>query len=123
MNHTEEYKRALQATEAIDPPAVGYIKPTEKLAQAVINLQKQNNTLTNLITQIFERLTQIQTEVRSLKSQTTSAATSDELLDKVITKLGKLSIADKLPEKQGKLLVFKDPVLIYQEEAEKIKRR
>lgn len=123
MNYTEEYKRALQATEAIDPPAVGYIKPTEKLALAVINLQKQNNTLTNLITQIFERLTQIQTEVRSLKSQTSPATTSDELLDKVITKLGKLSIADKLPEKQGKLLVFKDPVLIYQEEAEKLKRR
>lgn len=123
MNYTEEYKRALQATEAIDPPAVGYIKPTEKLALAVINLQKQNNTLTNLITQIFERLTQIQTEVRSLKSQASPATASDELLDKVITKLGKLSIADKLPEKQGKLLVFKDPVLIYQEEAEKLKRR
>nr|ANV20889.1 ORF2 protein [Dioscorea bacilliform RT virus] len=123
MNHTEEYKRALQATEAIDPPAVGYIKPTEKLALAVINLQKQNNTLTNLITQIFEKLTQIQTEVRSLKSQASPVAASDELLDKVITKLGKLSIADKLPEKQGKLLVFKDPVLIYQEEAEKLKRR
>ncbi|ANV20886.1 ORF2 protein [Dioscorea bacilliform RT virus 1] len=123
MNHTEEYKRALQATEAIDPPAVGYIKPTEKLALAVINLQKQNNTLTNLITQIFEKLTQIQTEVRSLKSQASPVAASDELLDKVITKLGRLSIADKLPEKQGKLLVFKDPVLIYQEEAEKLKRR
>lgn len=123
MNHTEEYKRALQATEAIDPPAVGYIKPTEKLALAVINLQKQNNTLTNLITQIFEKLTQIQTEVRSLKSQASPVAASDELLDKVITKLGKLSIADKLPEKQGKLLVFKDPVLIYQEEAEKLRRR
>lgn len=122
-SNSQEYLEALKATESIEPPAVGYTKPADYkgLASAIASVQKQNNTIIQLFTQLFTQLTALKAEVRSLRTETSSSAQTDELLDKVIAKLGKLSISDKLPEKTGKLLVHKDPVIIYKEEKEKLK--
>lgn len=122
-SNSQEYLEALKATESIEPPAVGYTKPADYkgLASAIASIQKQNNTIIQLFTQLFTQLTALKAEVRSLRTEASSSAQSEDLLDKVITKLGKLSITDKLPEKTGKLLVHKDPVIIYQEEKEKLK--
>lgn len=122
-SNSQEYLEALKATESIEPPAVGYTRPADYkgLASAIASVQKQNNTIIQLFTQLFTQLTALKAEVRSLRTEASPSAQSDELLDKVITKLGKLSISDKLPEKTGKLLVHKDPVIIYKEEKEKLK--
>ncbi|ABI47982.1 ORF2 protein [Dioscorea bacilliform SN virus] len=121
-SESKEYQLAIKATEAIEPPAVGYTRPADYkgLATAIASIQKQNNTLIQLFTQLFTQMSQLQTEVRSLRIEQGSSAQTDQLLDQVITKLGKLSIQDKLPEKKGKLLVHKDPVIIYNEEKAKI---
>lgn len=123
---SEELKRALRATEPIEPPAVGFVKSYDyqnKLAGAVASIQKQNNTLLQLFVQLFEKVETIQQDLKEIKkglAAPTATESSDELLNQVIAKLGKLSIADKVPEKQGRLLVHKDPVIIYQEETERL---
>nr|WKY95837.1 putative nucleic acid binding protein [Dioscorea bacilliform BL virus] len=124
---SEELKRALKATEPIEPPAVGFVKTYDyqnKLAGAVASTQKQNNTILQLFVQLFEKIAELQQELKEVKKnlqqQQSPASTSDDLLNQVITKLGKLSIADKVPEKRGKILVWKDPCLIYQEELAKL---
>ncbi|APB42234.1 ORF2 [Dioscorea bacilliform TR virus] len=120
---SEELKKALQSTESIEPPSIGYVKPHDyqgKLAGAIAAVQKQNNTLIQLQIQQFEKLSQIYTAIKDLKQQASPSGLSTEVLDQVIDKLGKLSIQSKVPEKQGKLLVWKDPCLIYKEELEKL---
>lgn len=119
-----EYLEALRSTESIEPPAVGYTKPAEYkgLASAIASIQKQNNTIIQLFTQLFTQLAAVKGEVRSLRTEGSSSKQSEELLDQVIAKLGKLAIAEKLPEKTGKLLVHKDPVIIYLEEKDKIRK-
>nr|WEX32079.1 putative nucleic acid binding protein [Dioscorea bacilliform SN virus] len=119
-----EYLKALQETESIEPPAVGYTRPAEYkgLASALASVQKQNNTLIQLFTQLFTQLTALQGEVRSLRTERSNSAQTEQLLDQVITRLGKLSLSEKLPEKTGKLLVYKDPYLIYQEELAKLQK-
>lgn len=121
---SSEYLEALKATEFIEPPAVGYTRPAEHkgLATAIASVQKQNNTIIQLFTQLFTQLTAIQGEIRSLKAEQKPSAQQEALLDQVITKLGKLSLSEKLPEKTGKLLVHKDPVLIFQEEKIKLRK-
>lgn len=121
---SKEYLEALRATESIEPPAVGYTRPAEYkgLASAIASVQKQNNTIIQLFTQLFTQLAEIQGQIQSLRTEQSASAQSEQLLDQVITKLGKLSLSEKLPEKAGKLLVNKDPVLIYQEEKAKLRR-
>nr|WKY95834.1 putative nucleic acid binding protein [Dioscorea bacilliform BL virus] len=120
---SEELKKALQTTEHIEPPSIGYVKTLDyqgKLAGAIAAVQKQNNTLIQLQIQQFEKLSQIYTAIQSIKQQASPSAVSTDLLDQVIDKLGKLSIQDKPPQKRGKLLVWKDPCLIYKEELDKL---
>lgn len=123
---SEELKRALKATEPIEPPAVGFVKSYDyqnKLAGAVASIQKQNNTLLQLFIQLFEKVEAIQQDLKEIKkglAAPSASEGSDELLNQVISKLGKLSISEKVPEKRGKILVWKDPCLIYQEEVDKL---
>ncbi|ATW01248.1 ORF2 protein [Dioscorea bacilliform RT virus 3] len=121
---SKEYLEALRATESIEPPAVGYTRPAEYkgLASAIASVQKQNNTIIQLFTQLFTQLNTIQGEILSLKTEQKTSAQQEALLDQVITKLGKLSISEKLPEKTGKPLVHKDPVVIFQEEKLKLQK-
>lgn len=121
---SKEYLEALRSTEFIEPPAVGYTRPAEYkgLASAIASVQKQNNTIIQLFTQLFTQLNTIQGEILSLKTEQKTSAQQEALLDQVITKLGKLSISEKLPEKTGKLLVHKDPVTIFQEEKLKLQK-
>lgn len=121
---SKEYLEALRATESIEPPAVGYTRPAEYkgLASAIASVQKQNNTIIQLFTQLFTQLNTIQGEILSLKEEQKTSVQQEALLDQVITKLGKLSISEKLPEKTGKLLVHKDPVVIFQEEKLKLQK-
>lgn len=121
---SKEYLEALRSTESIEPPAVGYTRPAEYkgLASAIASVQKQNNTIIQLFTQLFTQLNTIQGEILSLKTEQKTSVQQEALLDQVITKLGKLSISEKLPEKTGKLLVHKDPVIIFQEEKSKLQK-
>nr|AYH52663.1 ORF2 [Dioscorea bacilliform AL virus] len=123
---SEELIRALKAVEHIEPPAVGFVKSYDyqnKLAGAVAASQKQNNTILQLLIHLFEKVAEVKADLEAIKRQLaapTDREVSDNLLDQVISKLGKLSLATKVPEKPGKLLVWKDPALIYEEEFEKL---
>nr|AYH52642.1 ORF2 [Dioscorea bacilliform AL virus]AYH52651.1 ORF2 [Dioscorea bacilliform AL virus]AYH52654.1 ORF2 [Dioscorea bacilliform AL virus]AYH52666.1 ORF2 [Dioscorea bacilliform AL virus] len=123
---SEELIRALKAVEHIEPPAVGFVKSYDyqnKLAGAVAASQKQNNTILQLLIHLFEKVAEVKADLEVIKRQLaapTDREVSDNLLDQVISKLGKLSLATKVPEKPGKLLVWKDPALIYEEELEKL---
>ncbi|ANV20883.1 ORF2 protein [Dioscorea bacilliform AL virus] len=123
---SEELIRALKTVEHIEPPAVGFVRSYDyqnKLAGAVASTQKQNNTILQLFVQLFEKVAEVKADLEVIKKQLaapTEREASDSLLDQVISKLGKLSLADKVPEKPGKLLVWKDPALIYKEELEKL---
>ena len=53
---TEPYKNAIAATESLEEPAVGFVKPLEVAPKATTALLKQNNTIIQLLVKISEEL-------------------------------------------------------------------
>lgn len=119
-SESPEYKRALQAVESLEPPALGFIKPAEfraGLPTASAAIQKQNNTIIQLLLQLFEKVNSLQAEVRTLRKE---PELPEEILDQITSKFNKLSITEAPSEPRGKILVHKDPVKIFEEEKLKL---
>ncbi|CDN68223.1 hypothetical protein [Grapevine Roditis leaf discoloration-associated virus] len=125
---TNSYREAVRATEGIESPAAGFVKPAEfqgGTSSAKIQI-KQNNTIIQLLVQIAETLKDLRDEQQILKGeirqlQKEKAATS--ISEELVEKLNNLSLGvaeKKIPEKRGTFRVFKDPLKILEEERAKL---
>ncbi|AHI90953.1 hypothetical protein [Hibiscus bacilliform virus GD1] len=125
---TASYKEAVAATEDIQPPAVGFAKPSDNVgAQSSSSvIIKQNNTIIQLLASLSEKVNTLETEVRHIKNVFDSREPSTSTLPTdLIEKLEGLTLTDKQErpkERKGTLFAFKDPYVILQEEKEKLKK-
>ena len=125
--NTQFYKQAVQATDLIESPAVGFVKPSDHRGgtSGTTALIKQNNTQIQLLVQALEEIRNLEAEVKILKDQIQKqkgVQLPSEITDELSARLAKLSIEpSKQKEKKGVLRVFKDPFVILQEEKQKLK--
>lgn len=125
MNHissrsTESYREALRATEPIEPPSLGFLKPGD-LSGTIshqIAVIKQHNVQIQLLVQIAEDIKGIRTELQKIRESQQSKTTQSQVVpEELITKLANLNLGptERPKETKGKILVFKDPIKIFQE--------
>lgn len=119
--YTLSYKEALQATDQIEAPSVGFAKPSEHQGALSDNstIIKQNNTQIQLLVQIVETLEKIKTDLKAfIEKLSTNRASSTSIPEELVTKLTNLSLgsSEKPKETKGKLRVFRDPYQILREE-------
>ena len=117
---TESYKEALKATESIEPPSLGFLKTSD--FQGTLSHQvaviKQHNVQIQLLVQIAENIKGIRTELQTIRELQQSKATQSQVVpDELITKLANLNLGpyERPKETKGRILVFKDPIKIFQE--------
>lgn len=128
-NHSrsESYQGALRATEQIEPPAIGFAKPSEYQGAFAGNtaIIKQNNMQIQLLFHIAESLKEIQRDLQIIiRNQAQSSDASAEVIpEALIFKLQNLSLgpSDRKKEPRGKLTVFQDPYKLLKEEQAKLK--
>nr|AIK01823.1 ORF2 [Piper yellow mottle virus] len=118
--HTE----ALQATEHLEKPALGSIKPGddngEGIQKSVTAVTKQNNTLIQLVVDLHEKINNLEEKVEKLRKEPLQ---NSGILPDLITKLENLTLREreKSPkEVKGKRLVFRDPLDIIKSERKKL---
>lgn len=117
---TDSYKEALKATEAIEPPSLGFLKTSDYSGtlshQAAVI--KQHNTQIQLLVQIAEDLKGIKSELQTIRElQQAKTPISQSLPEDLLSKLENLSLgpSERPKEAKGKILVFKDPRKILSE--------
>ncbi|AIT58608.1 ORF2 [Yacon necrotic mottle virus] len=125
------YQEAVEATEGIETPALGFIRPSDyktgatSLSSAII---KQNNTLLYLLIAQAQKLEEIKEEIEKLKRNLTTLEKREsaplnleDSIDSLTKRIDNLSLTKKNPVggKQGPIYVFKDPNKIFKEEYEK----
>ncbi|XP_074591682.1 uncharacterized protein LOC141847523 [Curcuma longa] len=106
--NSKAYRDALQATDPIESPAVGFAKPSDYQTGSYSILLKQNNTQIQLLAQIAESLREIQEELKAIREQQKGGTSSvTPLPDSLIEKLQKLSLGspEKPKEGRGKLRI------------------
>ena len=125
--NTQFYKQAVQATDSIESPAVGFAKPADNRGgnSGTTTLIKQNNTQIQLLVQALEEIRNLVAEVKILKEQIQkqkSVELPSDITDELSARLAELSIGpSRQKEKKGVFRVFKDPFVILQEEKQKLK--
>lgn len=125
---TLSYKKAVLATESIESPALGFIRPADykgaNTGQAA--LIKQNNTLIQLVVDLSEKVTSLSDNIKTLRDEVRQLQKGKEVVDitdDLISKLERLTLGQPEPkpkEKKGTLRVFKDPFKILDEENAKL---
>lgn len=66
------YIEALQATENLEPPALGFVKPSEGAKGAIgssLALIKQNNTIIQLLVRVSEEIDDCKTDLERIKAE------------------------------------------------------
>ncbi|KAG6524084.1 hypothetical protein ZIOFF_013974 [Zingiber officinale] len=123
---TSSYKEALQATEEIEAPALGFCRPSEYKGgiSSNIALIKQANTQIQLLVTILEKLEALEERIKKLEAREAPQQQSlpEVVIQSITNKIQALSIQEKPKESKGKLRVFTDPFQILKEEQAKIKR-
>nr|AOI28213.1 movement protein [Fig badnavirus 1]AOI28225.1 movement protein [Fig badnavirus 1] len=124
---TNSYKEAIKATEEIESPAAGFVRPADfQGGTSAARVQiKQNNTLIQLLIQIAESLKDIREEQRVLKEEVRQLQKDKaaSITEELVERLQSLSLGvpeKKVAEKKGTFRVFKDPLRILEEEKEKL---
>ncbi|UVT37307.1 ORF2 [Fig badnavirus 2] len=126
---TVTYKEAIKATESIESPALGFVKPSDYRGgtSAPAAQIKQNNTQLQILVGISESLRDIKEDLKvireSLRQIQSKEGPSATLPEDLVEKLSNLSLGAAKPpkEKRGQLRVFKDPLRILEEEKEKLR--
>ncbi|KAG6507913.1 hypothetical protein ZIOFF_033266 [Zingiber officinale] len=115
---TTSYREALQATEGIEAPALGFLRPAEYqgAVKGSVTAIKQANTQIQLLVTILEKLENLEERIKKLEAKAaTLASLPDEVIQSLSDKIKNLSVQEKPKEGKGKLLVFKDPYDILKE--------
>ena len=123
---TQPYLDALTATESIEEPAVGFVKPTEQKSNITAAI-KQNNTILQLLVKISEDLSDCKDAIKDIKRVVAekSAGTSADIpktIEELEKSLKKLSLGEPIkrkPKPAAPFYVFKDPKKIFEEEKKK----
>ncbi|GKF71230.1 hypothetical protein Tco_0207344 [Tanacetum coccineum] len=128
---TTEYQEAIQATEDLKSPAVGFAKTSDYkggLTNQVNTVIKQNNTLLYLTTkqsqklvELEEKFDKLKQEIYTIKGREVQPADLGDSISSLAKRLDSFSISGKLPGKRinGKIHVFEDPNKIFKEQFEK----
>ncbi|GJS59270.1 hypothetical protein Tco_0654054 [Tanacetum coccineum] len=128
---TTEYQEAIQATEDLESPAVGFAKTSDYkggLTNQVNAVIKQNNTLLYLATkqsqklvELEEKFDKLKQEIHTIKEREVQPADLEDSISSLAKRLDNFSISGKLPVKRinGKIHVFEDPNKIFKEQFEK----
>nr|BDT80143.1 P2 [Jujube associated badnavirus] len=120
----QTYKDAVTAIEAIEPPAVGFARPSEyrnTLAQLGA-VTKQNNTILLIVTELTEKINLLQLQVQQLQQHVLKGKAPENLeasISELTTKLSKLKVEGTeltVPKKKGVLYVYKKPSNILEQE-------
>ncbi|KAJ1704481.1 hypothetical protein LUZ63_004260 [Rhynchospora breviuscula] len=122
------YREALRATESIEEPALGFVKPTEATQRATSTIIKQNNTIIQLLVKIKEELEDCKDQIRELRRakapEGSDTTDTTEALEQIQNQLKNLRLGppstSKRPTITGKFFVYRDPKKIYEEEKKKI---
>lgn len=125
--NTQAYTQAVQATDSIEAPAVGFAKPADHRGgtSGTTVLIMQNNTQIQLLVRIIEEIKTLEAEIKVLKDQVSKqkgVQLPDDITSELSAQLARLSLKPQAQrEKKGILKVFKDPFVILQEEKQKLK--
>jgi len=126
-----EYLDAVEATEEIESPALGFVRPSDY--KSAVTLQnsaiiKQNNILVYLLikqAQRFgdfeEKLEKIKRDLEAIGKRESESSNLEDSIESLSKRLDGISINGQrtLKTKQGPIYVFKDPNQIFKEEYEK----
>lgn len=116
------YQEALKATETLEEPSQGFVKPAECTKGATSALIKQNNTIIQLLVKIKEELEDCKIAIKRLEAAKTQVPETENLthsiedLQKGLQKLnlGETSTSVKKIKRQtGQFFVFKNPKEIF----------
>ena len=127
---SSNYLEALKATESIEEPAVGFVKPAEAKG-GTATVIKQNNTIIQLLVKLSENLEDCKESIKNISkvvADRTSAGTSADItstIDELQKSLNKLSLGEPIPKPKKKevpFYVFKDPKKIFEEEKKKLSK-
>ncbi|GKA41463.1 hypothetical protein Tco_0734056 [Tanacetum coccineum] len=128
---TTQYHEAIQATEDIESPAVGFAKISDYKGGLTIQVKtviKQNNTLLYLaskqsqkLIELEEKFDKLKQEVHTITEKEIQSADLEDSISSLAKRLDNFSISGKLPVKRadGKIHVFEDPNKIFKEQFEK----
>ncbi|KAG6537844.1 hypothetical protein ZIOFF_002946 [Zingiber officinale] len=109
---TSSYKEALQATEAIEAPSLGFCKPADYKGalSGTIATIKQANTHIQLLVTILEKLESLEDRTKKIEAKANpEIILPNEVIQELSNKIKGLTLKEKAKEGKGKLLVFKDP--------------
>ncbi|KAG6469582.1 hypothetical protein ZIOFF_070511 [Zingiber officinale] len=124
---TNSYKEALQATEGIEAPTVGFCKPADYKGGISSNniLIKQANTQIQLLVTILEKLESLEERIKKLEAKEAPAqqALPEEIVKNLSERIQAISIHEKPKESKGRLRVFTDPFQILKEEQAKTAKK
>ncbi|KAJ1691999.1 hypothetical protein LUZ63_016154 [Rhynchospora breviuscula] len=115
--NSTNYRETLKATESIQSPAVGFVKPQDITGRATKVQFKQNNTIIQLLLKLTEEVEDLKVAVRKIETAKGKEVTQpDDLsdsLDQIQQQLQKLSLGEPskaaVPKPKGKLFVLKSP--------------
>nr|GEZ40484.1 RNA-directed DNA polymerase, eukaryota, reverse transcriptase zinc-binding domain protein [Tanacetum cinerariifolium] len=131
LKATTEYQEAIQATEDIEPPPVGFAKTTDYkggLTNQVTAVIKQNNTLLYLASKQSQKLIELEKKFDRLKQNVHTIiekeiqpADLEDSISSLAKRLDNFSISGKLLVKRTdeKIHAFEDPNKIFKEQFEK----
>ncbi|GJU13611.1 hypothetical protein Tco_1136007 [Tanacetum coccineum] len=134
LKATTEYQEAIQATEDLESPAVGFAKTSDYkggLAVQVNVVIKQNNTLLYLaikqsreLIELEEKFDMLKQEIHMIIEKEVQPADLEDSISSLAKRLDSFSISGKLPVKRidGKIHIFEDPNKIFKEQFEKSQR-
>lgn len=123
-----EYRDALEATEELDAPAQGFVRPSRiqgGQASSLTAVLKQNNTIIQLLVKISERLDDCILDLKNLKNKAEKGKEVDleDSIQDLTKKLEKVSLGGTITEpvkkSKGPFYVFTDPLKIYENEKKK----
>ncbi|GJV82871.1 hypothetical protein Tco_1522769 [Tanacetum coccineum] len=105
---TTEYQEAIQATEDLESPAVGFAKTTDYkggLTNQVNAVIKQNNTLLYFATkqsqklvELEEKFDKLKQEIHTIKEREVQPADLEDSISSLAKRLDSFSISGKLPK-------------------------
>ncbi|KAG6484111.1 hypothetical protein ZIOFF_060905 [Zingiber officinale] len=110
------HREAIGAVESLEPPALGFIRPSD-YSNTIANgtaKNKQNNLQLQLLMQIAKDIQEIRDDLKSILDYQRREGGTPILPDDLIKKLSNLSLGpgERPKEPKGRLLVFKDPLKI-----------
>jgi len=109
------YKEALQATETLEEPTVGFLKLAEVTRGSTAALIKQNNTIIQLLVKIKEELKNCKITIKRLEAAKTKVPETEDLassINELQKGLQKLSLGElskkKIKRPASQFFVYKN---------------